>query len=89
MVIEKAIIRLPSSICINPRQMTESSQDAMGNSTSANYPPVPRQLADRPAQPSMSGLLGDLLWSDPQPEDGTSPSVRGVSVMWGPDITAR
>ena len=78
MGIEKAIIRLPSSICINPRRMTDS----------ANYP-LPRQLADRAAQPSMSGLVGELLWSDPQPEDGTAPSVRGVSVMWGPDITAR
>ena len=46
-----------------------------------------RSLEDRHKLASMSGVLGDLLWSDPGPEDGTSDNVRGVSVVWGPDVT--
>ena len=29
----------------------------------------------------------DLLWSDPQPQRGRSPSKRGVGIQFGPDIT--
>ena len=46
-----------------------------------------RSLEDRHKLASMTGVLGDLLWSDPGPEDGTSDNVRGVSVVWGPDVT--
>ena len=46
-----------------------------------------RSLEDRHKLASMSGVLGDLLWSDPGPEDGTSDNLRGVSVVWGPDVT--
>ena len=46
-----------------------------------------RSLEDRQGLASMSGVLGDLLWSDPGPEDGTSDNLRGVSVVWGPDVT--
>lgn len=40
-------------------------------------------------QPSTSGLLLELLWSDPQPEMGLAPSKRGISHMFGPDVTTR
>ena len=33
------------------------------------------------------GLMSDLLWSDPQPFPGRSPSKRGVGQSFGPDIT--
>ena len=46
-----------------------------------------RSLEDRHKLASMSGVLGDLLWSDPGPDDGTSDNLRGVSVVWGPDVT--
>ena len=43
---------------------------------------------NRSSVSTFDGLLGDLLWSDPHPDDlGTSDNVRGVSVMWGQDIT--
>ncbi|KAB1275047.1 Serine/threonine-protein phosphatase 5 [Camelus dromedarius] len=29
----------------------------------------------------------DLLWSDPQPQNGRSVSKRGVSCQFGPDVT--
>lgn len=36
-----------------------------------------------------SGLMSDLLWSDPQPFPGRGPSKRGVGKSFGPDITAK
>lgn len=29
----------------------------------------------------------DLLWSDPQPQNGRAPSKRGVGCQFGPDVT--
>ena len=31
----------------------------------------------------------DLLWSDPQPQQGRAPSKRGVGIQFGPDITKK
>jgi len=44
---------------------------------------------DRNRQPPESGIMCDLLWSDPQPQNGRSPSKRGVGTMFGPDITTK
>mmetsp|Transcript_25083 Transcript_25083/g.36848 ORF Transcript_25083/g.36848 Transcript_25083/m.36848 type:complete len:527 (-) Transcript_25083:6-1586(-) len=41
----------------------------------------------RGSEPGDSGLMSDLLWSDPQPQPGKSPSKRGVGFSFGPDIT--
>jgi serine/threonine-protein phosphatase 5 len=41
----------------------------------------------RGCEPPDSGLMSDLLWSDPQPFPGKSPSKRGVGFSFGPDIT--
>jgi serine/threonine-protein phosphatase 5 len=38
-------------------------------------------------QPGSDGLMCELLWSDPQPELGRSPSKRGVGTQFGPDVT--
>ncbi|KAJ3220907.1 Serine/threonine-protein phosphatase 5 [Clydaea vesicula] len=38
-------------------------------------------------QPGHEGLMCELLWSDPQPELGRSPSKRGVGIQFGPDVT--
>ena len=32
--------------------------------------------------------MTNLLWSDPSPHPGYSPSPRGASVVWGEDKTA-
>ena len=40
----------------------------------------------RGMEPPESGLMSDLLWSDPQPFPGKSPSKRGVGFSFGPDI---
>lgn len=42
----------------------------------------------RNREPPDSGLMSDLLWSDPQPVPGRSPSKRGVGFAFGPDYTA-
>ncbi len=41
----------------------------------------------RGCEPPESGLMSDLLWSDPQPFQGRGPSKRGVGLTFGPDIT--
>ena len=43
----------------------------------------------RGCEPPESGLMSDLMWSDPQPFPGKSPSKRGVGFAFGPDITAK
>lgn len=43
---------------------------------------------DRFRQPGNEGLMCELLWSDPQPAMGRSPSKRGVGTQFGPDVTA-
>ncbi|XP_025070091.1 serine/threonine-protein phosphatase 5-like [Alligator sinensis] len=44
---------------------------------------------ERNRQPPDSGPMCDLLWSDPQPQNGRSVSKRGVSCQFGPDVTQR
>lgn len=41
----------------------------------------------RDREPPESGLMSDLLWSDPQPFPGKMPSKRGVGFGFGPDYT--
>jgi serine/threonine-protein phosphatase 5 len=43
---------------------------------------------DRNMQPPESGLMCEMLWSDPQPQMGRSPSKRGTGTQFGPDVTA-
>lgn len=40
-------------------------------------------------QPGQSGLMMEMLWTDPQKEPGRGPSKRGVGLQFGPDITKR
>eukprot|EP00457_Paulinella_chromatophora_P006909 gb/GEZN01006929.1/.p1 GENE.gb/GEZN01006929.1/~~gb/GEZN01006929.1/.p1 ORF type:complete len:480 (-),score=69.69 gb/GEZN01006929.1/:119-1558(-) len=44
---------------------------------------------DRFRQPPDSGLMCEMLWSDPQPETGRAPSKRGVGLSFGPDVSER
>mmetsp|Transcript_64556 Transcript_64556/g.179121 ORF Transcript_64556/g.179121 Transcript_64556/m.179121 type:complete len:412 (-) Transcript_64556:286-1521(-) len=46
------------------------------------------QAIDRIREPPESGLMCDLMWADPQPLPGRSPSKRGVGLSFGPDVTA-
>jgi serine/threonine-protein phosphatase 5 len=40
-------------------------------------------------QPGQSGLMMEMLWTDPQAEPGRGPSKRGVGMQFGPDVTKR
>lgn len=44
---------------------------------------------DRDRQPPESGIMCELLWSDPQAQCGRNPSKRGVGIQFGPDVTKR
>lgn len=41
---------------------------------------------DRFREPPEEGLMCELLWSDPHPQNGRHPSKRGVGVGFGPDV---
>ncbi|KAK1760719.1 Serine/threonine-protein phosphatase T [Echria macrotheca] len=40
-------------------------------------------------QPGQSGLMMEMLWTDPQPQPGRGPSKRGVGMQFGPDVTKK
>ncbi|SIO73197.1 protein phosphatase 5 [Babesia microti strain RI] len=42
---------------------------------------------NRVMEPSDEGLMTEMLWSDPKPTPGRSPSKRGVGCEFGPDVT--
>ena len=42
---------------------------------------------NRNRQPPDSGIMCELLWSDPQPIPGVAPNKRGVGVAFGPDVS--
>lgn len=42
---------------------------------------------DRFREPPEEGLMCELLWSDPSPIKGRTPSKRGVGCCFGPDVT--
>lgn len=44
---------------------------------------------DRRREPPESGIMCELMWSDPQDFTGRSPSKRGVGTQFGPDIAAK
>nr|CAD7590719.1 unnamed protein product [Timema genevievae] len=44
---------------------------------------------DRNRQPPEDGVMCELLWSDPQEQQGRAPSKRGVGVQFGPDVTEK
>ncbi|XP_018430471.1 PREDICTED: serine/threonine-protein phosphatase 5, partial [Nanorana parkeri] len=74
---------LPLAMCVNQRVLIMHgglfSEDGVTLEQLRNI--------ERNRQPPDSGPMCDLLWSDPQPQDGRSPSKRGVSCQFGPDVT--
>ena len=43
----------------------------------------------RVKEPGDEGIMVDCLWSDPSDTNGRNPSKRGISCMFGPDVTQR
>ena len=44
---------------------------------------------DRKREPPESGLMCEMIWSDPCKMNGRHPSKRGVGLSFGPDITKK
>ncbi|VEU22886.1 DEKNAAC103986 [Brettanomyces naardenensis] len=40
-------------------------------------------------QPPKEGIQMEMLWTDPQPENGRAPSKRGIGLQFGPDVTKK
>ncbi len=47
------------------------------------------QKIERRRAVPQTGIMCDILWSDPSPLDGKHPSKRGVSIEFGPDISKK
>lgn len=43
---------------------------------------------ERNREPPESGLMCEILWSDPHPLQGRRPSQRGVGIAFGTPLTA-
>lgn len=44
---------------------------------------------NRVREPGDEGIMVDCLWSDPTDMAGRHPSKRGISCMFGPDVTEK
>lgn len=45
------------------------------------------QALNRDREPPESGIMCDLMWSDPQAPPGRAASKRGIGQSFGPDVT--
>lgn len=74
---------LPLCHCINKRMLVmHGGLFAQDNVTLDDLRKI-----ERNRQPPEEGLMCDLLWSDPQPQNGRGFSKRGVGIQFGPDVT--
>lgn len=76
---------LPLCHCVNAKVLVMHG----GLFSQDNVPLEELRIIDRNRQPPEEGLMCELLWSDPQPQNGRGPSKRGVGIQFGPDITDR
>lgn len=44
-------------------------------------------MLKRNRQPATEGLMSELLWSEPQEEEGRVPGKEGKGILFGPDVT--
>ncbi|KAJ1738305.1 Palmitoyl-protein thioesterase 1 [Coemansia sp. RSA 989] len=67
------------------------SRNTARNSTQPDGDGVVRlsELREMPRfyQPNHNSLMCESLWSDPQSQNGRSPSPRGTAIQYGPDVT--
>ncbi|SCU80056.1 LADA_0B04808g1_1 [Lachancea dasiensis] len=76
---------LPLATVINEKYLVmHGGLSADPSVTLADYKKI-----DRFSQPPRDGPFMELLWSDPQANNGLGPSERGLGHSFGPDITAK
>ncbi|CAG5130523.1 unnamed protein product [Candidula unifasciata] len=76
---------LPLAHCINKKILV--MHGGLFSSDDVTLDDIAKTPRNR--QPPENGIMCELLWSDPQPQNGRSPSKRGVGVQFGPDVTKR
>jgi len=76
---------LPLSHCINSRVLV--MHGGLFKEDGVKLDDI--RATDRNRQPPDEGIMCELLWSDPQPMYGRSPSKRGVGCQFGPDVTRK
>lgn len=76
---------LPLSHCLNKKVfVTHGGLFSKDGVTLADI-----KKTNRTKEPGDEGIMVDCLWSDPADINGRHPSKRGISVMFGPDVTER
>uniref|UniRef100_A0A8C5M1G9 Serine/threonine-protein phosphatase n=1 Tax=Leptobrachium leishanense TaxID=445787 RepID=A0A8C5M1G9_9ANUR len=76
---------LPLAMCINQRVLI--MHGGLFSEDGVTLEQI--RSIERNRQPPDSGPMCDLLWSDPQPQDGRSTSKHGVSCQFGPDVSRK
>ncbi|XP_022909850.1 serine/threonine-protein phosphatase 5 [Onthophagus taurus] len=74
---------LPLAHCLNDRVLVMHG----GLFSQDNVTLETIRTIDRNRQPPEDGPMCELLWSDPQPQNGRAPSKRGTGCQFGPDVT--
>ena len=76
---------LPLCHCINKKVfVTHGGLFTKDNVTLEDIRKTPRVK-----EPADEGIMVDCLWSDPSDIPGRMPSKRGISCMFGPDVTEK
>ncbi|KAF5307221.1 hypothetical protein FQR65_LT00737 [Abscondita terminalis] len=76
---------LPLAHCLNERVLVMHG----GLFTRDDVTLADIRAIDRNRQPPEEGLMCELLWSDPMPQNGRESSKRGVGCQFGPDVTKK
>ncbi|KAG9509812.1 Serine/threonine-protein phosphatase 5 [Fragariocoptes setiger] len=76
---------LPLAYCINERVLV--MHGGLFSSDDVTLDDI--RKIDRNRQPPDEGLMCELLWSDPMPQDGRAMSKRGIAIQFGPDVTEK
>jgi len=76
---------LPLSHCINEKVFV--THGGLFSKDGIKLDEIRKTKRDK--EPGDEGIMCDCLWSDPTDNNGRFPSKRGISVMFGPDVTER
>ena len=76
---------LPLSHCINSKVFV--THGGLFSKDGIKLDDIRKTKRDK--EPGDEGIMCDCLWSDPTDMNGRHPSKRGISVMFGPDVTEK
>lgn len=76
---------LPLAACVNNKALVVHGGLMSQDGTTLNDIRKIRRFMEPPE----SGLMSEIMWSDPQPFAGKGPSKRGIGLSFGPDVTKK